>query len=163
MAVSKGTKRGHRGGWRQRKDRGGRRFRQVTRQGNDLCMYGAQKATCISHRDEVKLHQQPEIAAGKKVLKYSTFTCSVFMYSFSFILSSPLHFPLHLLPSLYPSFYLSHTLAYTPSLPTQKFLLFFYLPLSISPLLSVFLCTPFLPPRNTFPGENWITVEGAAG
>lgn len=49
--------------------RGG--LRQVTRQGNDLCMYGAQKTNCISNQDEDKLQQLPEIAVGKKGSKNS--------------------------------------------------------------------------------------------
>lgn len=39
-------------------DGGGRGLRQVSRQ--------AQKATCTSHRDEERLQQLHEIAAGKK-------------------------------------------------------------------------------------------------
>lgn len=71
----------------EREDRRGHEFRQVTRQGNDLCMCGAQKATCTSHRDEERLHQLPGIAAGKK--NFLNIPHSLAMHSLSLSPSPP--------------------------------------------------------------------------
>ena len=97
-----------------REDGGGRGFRQVTRQGNDLCMYGAQKATCTSHRDEEKLQQLQKLLPAKKVLKNPRHSCNVFSLSLS--PSPTLSISLSISSPLSPCFHLPHILLHIHAL-----------------------------------------------
>lgn len=124
-------------------DRWGGARVQAGKQAGEWSVYGAQKATCTSHRDEEKLQQAQKLLPAKKVHKNSKHSCNMFSISLS---PSPtlflFRFPLHLLFSISifsPLFHVSHTPAYTHSPPTLHFLHLFT---SLSPSLLSF-CSAF--------------------
>lgn len=120
------------------------RFRQITTQGNDLCTFGAQKATCTSHQMRRSCSSHLKLLLAKKVLKNSRHSCNEFCLPLSPTLP-PLHFPLLIFFCLF-GFFHTHILLHLYTLASHaKFAPPFYLssPLYYSPLsFYVFFCPP---------------------
>lgn len=144
----------HRRIGRHREDRRGMGLRQP------------QKTTCASHGDEEKLQQLHESALGKKKFEKRSrqffLSLSLFLFHPLCLFSISLSIFFSLLTFSSVSYMHSCTLSSYAEYPRA-----FYLPLSVSPPLLLFLSVscgpPFLSPCNTFLGEDWVPASAAAG